>query len=69
MNSFVANDTLLVGGAGDDVEDQPSDERPNRGSSTNPGRIEGPSMIIMTGPNYSGKSVYLKQVFDPAPKQ
>lgn len=24
--------------------------------------IEGPSMVLVTGPNYSGKSVYLKQV-------
>ena len=64
--SYVANDTLLVGGEGVD----------NQG-----GRIRGvgarttllsqatssltgdqPSMLIMTGPNYSGKSVYIKQV-------
>ena len=24
--------------------------------------MEGPSMLMMTGPNFSGKSVYLKQV-------
>ncbi|EXJ88115.1 hypothetical protein A1O1_05043 [Capronia coronata CBS 617.96] len=44
--SFVPNDTFLVGGSGPDQ---------------NP-RSEGPSMLILTGPNYSGKSVYQKQV-------
>lgn len=45
--SFVPNDTFVVGGSG--LED-------------NNGRKEGPSMILLTGPNYSGKSVYQKQV-------
>jgi DNA mismatch repair protein MSH5 len=31
-------------------------------SGTGVGAPEGPSVLIMTGPNYSGKSVYLKQV-------
>ena len=26
------------------------------------GKIEAPSMLMMTGPNYSGKSVFLKQI-------
>jgi DNA mismatch repair protein MSH5 len=43
--SFVPNDTLLVGGGGQD------DNAP-----------VGPSMMLLTGPNYSGKSVYQKQV-------
>lgn len=52
--SFIANDTLLVGGSSDDDEGhdiiQESDsDRP-------------PSVMVMTGPNHSGKSVYLKQV-------
>ncbi|OAG34975.1 hypothetical protein AYO21_10862 [Fonsecaea monophora] len=45
--SFVANNTLIVGGDGDGNRD------------TDP---TGPSMILLTGPNYSGKSVYQKQV-------
>lgn len=44
--SFVPNDTTLIGGPGDD-------------SSIT---TTGPSMLIMTGPNYSGKSVLLKQI-------
>lgn len=45
---FVPNDTLLVGGSG---------------SSAAPGsQAESPSMLMITGPNHSGKSVYLKQV-------
>lgn len=44
--SFVPNDTLLVGGHGADQD----------------AAMGGPSMLILTGPNYSGKSVYQKQV-------
>lgn len=28
---------------------------------------EPPSMLLLTGPNYSGKSVYMKQVSIPVP--
>ncbi|OCT44269.1 hypothetical protein CLCR_06005 [Cladophialophora carrionii] len=41
--SFVANDTYLIGGNGQDD-------------------THGPNMLLLTGPNYSGKSVYQKQV-------
>jgi DNA mismatch repair protein MSH5 len=41
--SFVANDTYIVGGDGQNLTDAPN-------------------MILLTGPNYSGKSVYQKQV-------
>lgn len=46
--SFVPNDTMIIGGPGDrgDHDDDAT----------------GPSMLIMTGPNYSGKSVLLKQI-------
>jgi DNA mismatch repair protein MSH5 len=63
--AFIANDTFIVGGDGSER----SNSRP--GSSVEqqspcPGatgpQVTGPSMILMTGPNYSGKSVYLKQV-------
>ncbi|KAJ5291761.1 DNA mismatch repair protein MutS core [Penicillium angulare] len=48
VSSYVPNDTLLVGGIQDSDTANLSDESP--------------SMLILTGPNYSGKSVYMKQV-------
>lgn len=59
--SFVANDTYLVGGAGTEPGAAPfinHSPQPGHDGSVS----EGPSMVLMTGPNYSGKSVYLKQV-------
>lgn len=49
--SYVPNDTFIVGGKV--MED-----------STNglPEIAQAPSMLLLTGPNYSGKSVYMKQV-------
>jgi DNA mismatch repair protein MSH5 len=44
--TFVENDTLLVGG----------------GDSEQSKENEAPSVMLLTGANYSGKSVYLKQV-------
>ena len=61
------NDTSLVGGPGTDPLDQ-NYEGPiesGRGVSQSiydPEAGDGPNMLMMTGPNYSGKSVYLKQV-------
>ncbi|MCJ1281630.1 MutS protein msh5 [Xylographa opegraphella] len=63
--SYVTNDTYLIGGSG--AEDpglesisesslHPSQEVPRVGGTY------GPNVLIMTGPNYSGKSIYLKQV-------
>lgn len=51
--SFIANDTLLLGGLGDeqDYRSIVTDEMRNI-----------PSVMVLTGPNHSGKSVYLKQV-------
>lgn len=51
--SFIANETLLLGGTGDGAEDEMivSDVMGNV-----------PSVMVVTGPNHSGKSVYLKQV-------
>ncbi|KXS95611.1 hypothetical protein AC578_10391 [Pseudocercospora eumusae] len=56
--TFVPNDTYLVGGSGDS-EQEPSPGR-SRDPRTQP--TQGPNMLILTGPNYSGKSIYLKQV-------
>ncbi|EAW22755.1 MutS family protein MSH5 [Aspergillus fischeri NRRL 181] len=51
--SYVPNDTFLVGG---------SSETESRVSQKVLENLHGPSMLILTGPNYSGKSVYMKQV-------
>jgi DNA mismatch repair protein MSH5 len=44
--TFVENDTCIVGGEHDGSTESTS----------------GPSVMLLTGANYSGKSVYLKQV-------
>jgi len=69
VSSYVVNDTYLVGGAGNEpeaahVDAVTSQEAAVASSQLMPRRqpTEGPSMVLMTGPNYSGKSVYLKQV-------
>lgn len=51
--SYVPNDAFLIGGSGheDEAVEQQSAQSPNH-----------PSLLLVTGPNYSGKSVYLKQV-------
>ncbi|ORY66344.1 muts domain V-domain-containing protein [Pseudomassariella vexata] len=56
VSSFISNDCYMCGGHGD--QDQLGDA-----SSVNmPDHEEHPSTLILTGPNHSGKSVYLKQV-------
>ncbi|KAH7388768.1 muts domain V-domain-containing protein [Pyrenochaeta sp. MPI-SDFR-AT-0127] len=70
VSSFVPNDTFLVGGSGNDASPDRVDQNysteifqrtspPTRNTCA---RKEAPSMLVLTGPNYSGKSVYLKQV-------
>ena len=63
VSQFIPNDTFVVGGAGD----VKSDADPQLGlssylQSSSITHEGGPSMLVLTGPNYSGKSVYLKQV-------
>ncbi|KAE8355541.1 muts domain V-domain-containing protein [Aspergillus coremiiformis] len=55
--SYVPNDTLLVGG-------RPGTWVPSSSSNLYLSLEAGqsPSMLLLTGPNYSGKSVYMKQV-------
>jgi DNA mismatch repair protein MSH5 len=58
--SFVANDTYLVGGSGiNPVEGDGDQDSQATSESAVP---DAPSLLLMTGPNYSGKSVFLKQV-------
>jgi DNA mismatch repair protein MSH5 len=68
--SFVPNNTFLVGGTGDDISMDELELHHSTAShlhcspSTrhNYAHKIHPSMLVLTGPNYSGKSVYLKQV-------
>lgn len=68
--AYVPNDTLLVGGPGsqdwNDIRKiQARNDGAIRGISQKTAYSEvseGCSTLMMTGPNYSGKSVYLKQV-------
>ncbi|EAU38965.1 predicted protein [Aspergillus terreus NIH2624] len=61
VSSYVPNDTLLMGGNSDSVNHAPRD-----GMGVHTPRVVGseraPNMLLLTGPNYSGKSVYMKQV-------
>jgi DNA mismatch repair protein MSH5 len=60
----------LVGGSGNDTSDEDHDFSNGDASHTQANSStrhvyshrELPSMLVLTGPNYSGKSVYLKQV-------
>lgn len=51
--SFIPNGTLLLGGSGNGAEDETIVSEIIGGA---------PSLLVVTGPNHSGKSVYLKQV-------
>ncbi|KAK2732696.1 MutS protein msh5 [Myotisia sp. PD_48] len=53
--SFVPNDTYIVGGSG------LGNEEINQGISPFNGDSRKPSVLLLTGPNFSGKSVYLTQ--------
>jgi DNA mismatch repair protein MSH5 len=70
VSSFVPNDTFLVGGIGNDGSADSFDLGRDAASHVQPSSSTrhvyahkgGPSMLVLAGPNYSGKSVYLKQV-------
>ncbi|KJR82623.1 DNA mismatch repair protein MSH5 [Sporothrix schenckii 1099-18] len=55
--SFVVNDCQLSGGSGDPAEDMDCDCSPIQDTDNST-----PSTVVLTGPNNSGKSVYLRQV-------
>ena len=57
VSAFIENDTVIHGGAGEESEVVGSSE-----GNYSHGSSHSPSMLLLTGPNYSGKSVYLKQV-------
>jgi DNA mismatch repair protein MSH5 len=61
--AYVENDGFLMGGKGASASERGTDSERDRRSSmafTEMGDV--PSTILLTGPNYSGKSVYLKQM-------
>jgi DNA mismatch repair protein MSH5 len=58
--AYIPNNCFLVGGSGDE-NDNHGPVSASQNSTLVEDHTEGPSMLIMTGPNYSGKSVYLKQ--------
>ncbi|GAA5920451.1 hypothetical protein JCM1841_004561 [Sporobolomyces salmonicolor] len=60
VNSFVMNDTDLVGGRGRNWQGDIKPERDVVGETSDLPAER--SMIIVTGANFSGKSIYLKQV-------
>lgn len=55
-----------MGGPGKEPADESNQDEELLGNLTQETSImegpEGPSMLMLTGPNYSGKSVYLKQI-------
>ncbi|KLJ07360.1 DNA mismatch repair protein MSH5 [Blastomyces silverae] len=59
--TFIPNDTLIVGGNGREGSPQNTSTR-SLETSVEVAETQGPSMLLLTGANYSGKTVYLKQV-------
>lgn len=61
--AYVENDGFLMGGKGTSTSERDTDSERDRRSSTAFTEIgDVPSVMLLTGPNYSGKSVYLKQM-------
>lgn len=58
---FIENDSFIQGGPGecDDLESVEGNRTDIPENS--------PSLLLLTGPNFSGKSVYLKQVINSIP--
>jgi DNA mismatch repair protein MSH5 len=60
--TYITNDAFLVGGKGDQQRERSQTIEREESTSRSSSDIDGPSMIVLTGPNYSGKSVYQKQI-------
>ena len=69
--SYVTNDAFLRGGKGVMQGESPREMSSGpssqcryftSSSQTRSASLNGPSMLILTGPNYSGKSIYIKSV-------
>ncbi len=65
--SYVTNDAFLIGGSEpDDEANMHNPEQLTSQASSHPHEDDGdqapPSTLILTGPNYSGKSIYLKSI-------
>lgn len=65
--SYVPNDTFLLGGSGSKVSTQDFEDDVELPATipSIPADLdcnEAPRMLMVTGPNYSGKSIYLKQI-------
>ncbi|KAJ9212412.1 hypothetical protein DTO166G4_6043 [Paecilomyces variotii] len=58
--SYVPNDTFIIGGSGSNELSEIN--APSLEATHSREVYQGPSMLLLTGPNYSGKSVYMKQV-------
>ena len=58
VSSYVPNDTFLVGGSSAGKPETPEHDYDSGESEM----ARNPSLLLLTGPNYSGKSVYMKQV-------
>jgi len=63
-SNFIPNDTLLKGGsgAGDSQVDVETQDTTQVNSVRTRDTDNNPSMMVLTGPNYSGKSCMLKQI-------
>ena len=59
VQSYIPNDTCIIG---DEDSNGPVPDEESEILSEGPETGHGPSMLLLTGPNYSGKSVYMKQV-------
>lgn len=56
---YIANDCFITGGIGDGADHEDYHKIAHESNISE--SVENPSTLILTGPNYSGKSVYLKQ--------
>lgn len=63
VDVFIANDAYLVGGCGKASSDVSTTHIENSATTTqHHNENEAASIALLTGANYSGKSVYLRQV-------